>query len=1578
MNSITSIEVFTSVDADPGGTLKNLNDYIRQMQLLFTLVFRKADGTAYTPTDEEKKAMTLLKGGKDMHTLFDHVGNVTAADSFDEAIKKIRDKLTERTNKVVQRNMLLSNFPQGNKSFEKWSQQVSEAAQLVDYANYDWKQAAVDAIILQTSSSKLREKALQENVNYENLLKIGIAKEQSEKGAALLEQASGQSSHVDEEVRRLRLENESFKSKGKLQSNRSDQRKDKKPCNRCGYDRCSQGTKCAANGKQCSKCGKMNHFARACKNSKKNSTVGRFGDSEDSETEELRRIIVAKIDANNPTNNLEAKVSVQGLTPNKRGAVSMKLITDSGVSKTLINLNDWLAIKPQTELVKTSKGFRPYGTAYKLPIIGRAHVELTAEAGASIRTWVYVVKDKKEQSLLGKNDGERLGIIKLNPQGATAEVVNRLTHIPKTEQLSTEAFEEDPRMSDAFISEFPQLFSNKTGKFKGDPIKIHVKADAVPVIQAARRIPMHYLNPTKREIEHMLNEDIIEGPINIEKPGTFLSNLVITDKKEKGAIRVTLDCQAVNKEIHRTHEPIPTVEELRHKFKGSEVFSSVDMTNCYHQFEIEDSARKLFAFRTPWGIFQYKRMVMGTSPASSEIQKRIRETIKDCPNAVHIKDDIVVHGTRENHDGYLRKTLSTLQKKGITLRPDKCNMRKREVKWFGYIFSKAGMSTDPDKCAVIKEWPCPKSGKEVKSFLQTVQFNAKFLGGTDSDDSYPVLTEPLRNLTKKNATFIWGSTEQKSFDEIKKRLCSERVMSPYDTKRKTRLYVDSSPIGTQATLAQLHRYEGKDVWKPVNHTSRAWTKAEAGYGQIERESNGILTGMTMNKMYTLGAHVEVVTDHKPLIPLYNTATRPKNLRVDRHRTKLLPYSYTVTHEPGESSPCDFGSRHPPALRPTKQEEADWCIEDDTDIFVNRIISDNLPHAITMEELKAESQTDSAIREITASIGMDRCPEGVQLKPYKQVFTELWTTDGILMKDNQIVIPTKLQARAVETAHQGHQHIDKTLKLLRQTCWFPQMNRAVTEFVKSCISCNAASAHNPPVPLEPNFLPDRPWQRLHADFKGPIAGSYYLHVVIDQYSKYPEVDVLTSTSFAKLRPALDRIFSTHGIPENLTTDNGPPYPSHAMSEYAKHMGFALTPVTPDDPQSNGFAENFVKQMCKLVHTAVADRKDPKEEIYNFLLQYRATPHSTTEYSPAELLFGRKIKTKLPQILIRQETDRQRSMRKQHDAKKLAQKEYFDKRYRSHQKPLKPGNRVLLRQDKSTTKPPYDPNPYKVVRVEGNRVTINNGEKERVRDKNKLKVIPARPAYLETKRQSSTARNPPRREADIHIEVNNRDEQPGGQHDDQPGGQHDDQPGGQHDDQHDGQTSDQAGSMSPTQGLSGDPIAAPFNMAEHLQQLLSAAEGRAAKEVATDGVANGGQGDQPAAAQHCEEQPGEPDSRESAQAEGGIEDRVHTPIRNCARGPHSPLQRAGGIEDQEDQTSSRSRPRSDPEAVTGPNPDAADSSGLHNAGGTCGWPLRNLGKYAQRPGRSATRQPRSRSSPPPNGGSLAEEEAETSCE
>ena len=71
-----------------------------------------------------------------------------------------------------------------------------------------------------------------------------------------------------------------------------------------------------------------------------------------------------------------------------------------------------------------------------------------------------------------------------------------------------------------------------------------------------------------------------------------------------------------------------------------------------------------------------------------------------------------------------------------------------------------------------------------------------------------------------------------------------------------------------------------------------------------------------------------------------------------------------------------------------------------------------------------------------------------------------------------------------------------------------------------------------------------------------------------------------------------------------------------------------PVTPKDPQCNGFAENFIKTICKLIHTSCAAKKHPREQLQNFLMQYRATPHLSTGRSPAEMLMNRRIRTKLP--------------------------------------------------------------------------------------------------------------------------------------------------------------------------------------------------------------------------------------------------------------------------------------------------------------------------------------------------------------
>ena len=175
---------------------------------------------------------------------------------------------------------------------------------------------------------------------------------------------------------------------------------------------------------------------------------------------------------------------------------------------------------------------------------------LTAERGAKIDTWVYVVNNKRQQSLLGESDAVRLGIVKLDLKVSTEEVIGRVSYTLKPDPPSNgivsgnETQEEINKRMKAMINQFPSVFTNVTGKFQGEPIKIQLKSDMSPVIQPPRRVPMYYRERLRQELEKMKEEDIIEGPTTIEEPGIFLSNLVITDKKGTDRIHVTLDCQA--------------------------------------------------------------------------------------------------------------------------------------------------------------------------------------------------------------------------------------------------------------------------------------------------------------------------------------------------------------------------------------------------------------------------------------------------------------------------------------------------------------------------------------------------------------------------------------------------------------------------------------------------------------------------------------------------------------------------------------------------------------------------------------------------------------------------------------------------------------------------------------------------------------------------------------------------------------------------------------------------------------------------------------------------------------------------
>ncbi|XP_028414389.1 uncharacterized protein K02A2.6-like [Dendronephthya gigantea] len=119
------------------------------------------------------------------------------------------------------------------------------------------------------------------------------------------------------------------------------------------------------------------------------------------------------------------------------------------------------------------------------------------------------------------------------------------------------------------------------------------------------------------------------------------------------------------------------------------------------------------------------------------------------------------------------------------------------------------------------------------------------------------------------------------------------------------------------------------------------------------------------------------------------------------------------------------------------------------------------------------------------------------------------------------------------------------------------------------------------------LPPEPWHTVNIDFSGPFPGGSYLLVIIDAYSRFPEVEIVSSTSAKSTVLKLERILATHGIPKVLKSDNGPPFQSHEFSVYLKELGITHKPSSPLWPQGNGLAENFMKPLVKASYPTCHD-------------------------------------------------------------------------------------------------------------------------------------------------------------------------------------------------------------------------------------------------------------------------------------------------------------------------------------------------------------------------------------------------------
>ena len=227
--------------------------------------------------------------------------------------------------------------------------------------------------------------------------------------------------------------------------------------------------------------------------------------------------------------------------------------------------------------------------------------------------------------------------------------------------------------------------------------------------------------------------------------------------------------------------------------------------------------------------------------------------------------------------------------------------------------------------------------------------------------------------------------------------------------------------------------------------------------------------------------------------------------------------------------------------------------------------------MTFEQVVSETKNDATLQAVMTSIQTNKW-EQLMVHSFKKVRHELSICADIILCGSRMILPSSLHDQAISLAHAGHQGIVKTKQLLREKVWFPKIDSIAEQTIKQCLPCQASSSHScPPEPLRPRKLPGGPWRDISVDFLGPLPSNDMLLVAIDNYSRFPEVEIISSNAAKVVIPKLDAIFARHGIPETVYSDNGPPFNSEDFAMFAKHLGFRHRPVIPLWPQANGEAD-----------------------------------------------------------------------------------------------------------------------------------------------------------------------------------------------------------------------------------------------------------------------------------------------------------------------------------------------------------------------------------------------------------------------